>query len=427
MLNATGKLPSFCKHRATGRAVVRLSGKDIYLGPYGSAAAKAEYDRLIAEWLANGRQLLRPDDGLSVAELILAYVHWAATYYLKGGKATSEFHIIRLAMKWLKADHGRIAVAEFGPRAFKAVRERMVVASLSRKTVNEYSSRIKRCFRWGTEQELVPPSVYHGLQAVAGLKRGRCEAHETPPVKPVPQSMIDAVMRHVRPQIAAMIEFQLFTGCRPGEAAIIRGCDIDMTGRVWIYRPHDHKTEHHGFKREIYIGQRTQKIIKPWLRTELEAYLFQPCEAEAARRTERRENRRSPMTPSQAKRQPRRKPRRAPTGRYTVASYRRAIARGCEVAFGMPEWLRKPPCDEKGNCRLEVKEEKEARLQRAAEWRREHCWHPHQLRHNAATNFRKEFGVEVARIILGHKTAFTTEIYAEVDQQQAMQAMWKAG
>jgi hypothetical protein len=48
MSNATGKLPSFCNHRATGQAVVRLSGKDIYLGPHGSAAAKAEYDRLVA-------------------------------------------------------------------------------------------------------------------------------------------------------------------------------------------------------------------------------------------------------------------------------------------------------------------------------------------------------------------------------------------
>ena len=54
-------------------------------------------------------------------------------------------------------------------------------------------------------------------------------------------------------------------------------------------------------------------------------------------------------------------------------------------------------------------------------------WHPHQLRHNAATNLRREFGIELARIILGHATAFTTEIYAEADRQQAMEVVAKIG
>ena len=53
------------KHCATGQAVVRLNGKDFYLGRYGSAAAKAEYDRRITECLGNGRQLPDDDGGLS--------------------------------------------------------------------------------------------------------------------------------------------------------------------------------------------------------------------------------------------------------------------------------------------------------------------------------------------------------------------------
>jgi hypothetical protein len=50
-------LPKYRKHRASGQAVVRLSGKDFYLGPIGSAASRLEYDRLISEWVANGRRL----------------------------------------------------------------------------------------------------------------------------------------------------------------------------------------------------------------------------------------------------------------------------------------------------------------------------------------------------------------------------------
>jgi site-specific recombinase XerD len=49
-------------------------------------------------------------------------------------------------------------------------------------------------------------------------------------------------------------------------------------------------------------------------------------------------------------------------------------------------------------------------------WRREHRWHPHQLRHNAATNLRREHGVELARIILGHANVLATQIYAEADR-----------
>lgn len=427
MSNVTGKLPSLCRHRGSGQAVVRLNGKDFYLGPYGSAAAKAEYDRKITEWLANGRQLPDPDRGVSVAELIVAYVHHAKTYYAKGGVATTEYELIRQSMRWLKESHSKTPVAEFAPLSFKGVRQKLIDAGLTRSTVNGYMNRIRRCFRWGVEQQLVPFGVLYGLQAVPGLKRDRSAARETAPVKPVPQDMIDAVLPMVRPQIAAMIQFQLFTGCRPGEACNIRGCDIDMTGRVWIYRPQDHKTEHHGQKREIFIGPKAQKIIKPWLRMELEAPMFQPCEAEAVRDAERRQKRVSPMTPSQATRRPKRNPRRSPRKRYAVASYRRAIVRGCELAFKMPESLRKPPRDDEGNRREETTDEKSARLQKAAEWRRQHCWHPHQLRHNAGTSLRKEFGVELARIILGHKTAFTTEIYAEVDREHAIEVIAKVG
>ncbi|MGB2820917.1 MAG: tyrosine-type recombinase/integrase, partial [Phycisphaerae bacterium] len=59
--------------------------------------------------------------------------------------------------------------------------------------------------------------------------------------------------------------------------------------------------------------------------------------------------------------------------------------------------------------------------------RKAHRWHPHQLRHNAATELRKEFGIEAARIILGHRSAAITEVYAEKDEQQAIEAVTKVG
>ena len=49
--------PAYRKHRASGQAIVTIDGQDIYLGPFGTQASRNEYDRIIGEWLANGRRL----------------------------------------------------------------------------------------------------------------------------------------------------------------------------------------------------------------------------------------------------------------------------------------------------------------------------------------------------------------------------------
>lgn len=43
--------PKYCKHKASGQAVVSLNGKDHYLGPHGTAVSKREYDRLVGQSL----------------------------------------------------------------------------------------------------------------------------------------------------------------------------------------------------------------------------------------------------------------------------------------------------------------------------------------------------------------------------------------
>ncbi|MCA9151059.1 MAG: hypothetical protein KDA92_17225 [Planctomycetales bacterium] len=64
-------LPKYRKHRASGQAIVTLNGHDFYLGPHGSKASVAEYDRLTAEWLANGRSVAGAEsvEAFTVTEL----------------------------------------------------------------------------------------------------------------------------------------------------------------------------------------------------------------------------------------------------------------------------------------------------------------------------------------------------------------------
>src|SRR5437899_2847923 len=91
---------TYRKNKATSQVVGTLNGKDHYLGRYGTAASKAEYDRLIAEWLASGRQLPEVGHTLTVNEVLLAYVRYAEGYYGKDGK---ELGCLKDAIKPVKA------------------------------------------------------------------------------------------------------------------------------------------------------------------------------------------------------------------------------------------------------------------------------------------------------------------------------------
>jgi integrase len=108
-------------------------------------------------------------------------------------------------------------------------------------------------------------------------------------------------------------------------------------------------------------------------------------------------------------------PRRPKRARYDTASYRRAVRRACRKG--------------RGKRAVELYRGADITLrqahQRAA--RDVPLWSPPQLRHTAATRIRKRHGIEMARVILGHSTAFTTEIYAETDRQKAMEVVSAMG
>ncbi|MCA8973168.1 MAG: hypothetical protein KDC98_00530 [Planctomycetes bacterium] len=49
------KEPAMFEHKATGQAVVKLDGRFVYLGWFGSEEATNEYRRVV-EWRAQGRR-----------------------------------------------------------------------------------------------------------------------------------------------------------------------------------------------------------------------------------------------------------------------------------------------------------------------------------------------------------------------------------
>lgn len=399
------RVPSLCRHKSAGQGYVTLNGQEHYLGTWPGSRRRpppqvqAAYDALIARWLAHGKRLpgdTAADDGPTVNDVLLAWdKHAEGCYRPTKGKVSTELACVRDALKIVKALFGRTPAAEFGPKKLKAVRQKMLEKGWCRGYVNHQVDRVRRVFKWAVAEELVPGEVHHALQAVAGVRRGVPGVRESEPVRPVPEAFVEAAKPFLPPPVRAMVELQLLTGMRPGEACAMRAADIDAAGRVWVYRPATHRTAHHGHTREVYLGPRAQEVLKPWLRTDLEAYLFSPAEAEAKRDAGRRKTRKTPLWPSHVRAQARkrkRRPRRAPGSRYDVAAYRRAIKRACDRAFPPPGPLARRDGETQAAWQARLTAEQKAEL---AAWRREYRWHPPaatQRRHEPAEGVRRRTG-----------------------------------
>jgi integrase len=433
------RIPKYRRH-SSGQARVTLNGKDHLLGPYNSAASKEAYRRLIAEWAA-GQGPFAPQttsEPITVSEVILAYWRFAKAYYRFDGKRGDEA-CLRTALRLLRSLYGRTAAGEFGPKSLKACREQMIARDWSRTYANAQVDRIRRMFKWAASEEMVGAGVYEGLCTVAGLRAGKTEARETKKVRPVAADRVSAALPHMPPAVRAMVQFQLFTACRPDEVCRLRSLDILTDNPAcWVYRPGSdrgphgqHKTAHHQHDHLVLIGPRAQEVLRPYLHGKADAYCFSPAEGEAARSAARRKARKTPLYPSHQKRlvaKRQRAPRRTPGARYDTASYRRAIERACDKAHPLPERLA-PRQDQGGKhesraawwARLTAEERTEVRA-----WRRAHRWRPNQLRHTRATELRR-YGLDVAKTILGHSKVETTQVYAEKDIEAAMAVMSRVG
>ncbi len=120
--------------------------------------------------------------------------------------------------------------------------------------------------RFAVEEELVPPDLAHGLEAVKPLQRGRSEAPDHPPIGPVSDTDVAATLPHLSEPYATMVRVQDLLGCRPGELTSMMPGNIDRSGEIWIYKPKHFKTEHHaGAVRAIPIGPRAQLLLGPYL------------------------------------------------------------------------------------------------------------------------------------------------------------------
>ncbi len=259
-------VPSLKQH-PSGRAYVRWKAgggvHERYFGKYGTDEASARYRGFAAEWVAGP---VEDSATLTVGGLADMWLAWAEKEYVKGGKRTSSYAQCCSARDALTELYGAAPVAQFGPKAYRAVRGQLVDRGLSRTTVEKYCYRARQCFGWGVGMELVPASVASALDHVEGLKPGRTAAAEPVPRGAADDHAVTATLPHLSPLVADMVRFQQLTGCRPGEVCAMTPADLDRTGAVWLYTVAMGKSHHTGKPTLRWIGPRARAVLDPHLK-----------------------------------------------------------------------------------------------------------------------------------------------------------------
>ena len=366
-----GSPPTYQRHKPSGRARVRLFGRDVWLGRYGSEESYAAYQRALEQWRRGPEAKPATGASLRVGELIDRYLEHAAGWYTKAGRPTTELSLIRSALGVLRDLFGALRVAECSPGRLTEVRDAMLAGRWCRSVGNRQFQRVKAMLRWGVSVELVNSAVYEAARTVHGLPAGRRPSDGSAPresegVGLVSLEVASAAWERASPIVEAISRLQWLTGARSGEIVGLRGVRLQMGEQEWIATIPGHKSAHRGKRRVLVFGPRAQEILRPYLKADLTALIFP----------------------------------------ITVGGYRRAIARACDRAWPAPADL-----------------DDAARKQ----WRKDHRWHPHQLRHTRATEIAAKYGKQAARAVLGHTSLNTTQIYAEDDLGRAVSVMREVG
>lgn len=379
---------------ASNQARIKVNGRTLYLGVFGSPESHLRYQALLQEWLAGNPApgVPRPDSaaGRRVGDVLGLFLAAAAG----GERKTSAKelkHFRRLAVHLAASKLSDRLAATFDADCLDAFRSFLTGLGHGRRHVARQCVRVRTIWRWAERKKLVPMGSWAHLQT---LQLGTGEAHEE--VEPVPEKDLAATLPHLGRIPRAMVEVQLLSGARPGEVLKLTPAHFRTSGEVKIGRAKlklgpvwvaelglDHKTGWRGYRKYLFFGPKAQAILRPFLDRPADARLFSPREAtlEYLRSARRKDG--SPVKVALRR-------GRSPNPWYSVYSYEDAIERACKRA-GVPRWS------------------------------------PGQLRHSAATRLAEEFGPEVARIVLGHRELAVTRAYIQDDLRRAAEAIAKAG
>lgn len=382
MTNFNKRVPKLCRHKGRDLGFVKdpKTKKIIYLGRWNSHETRRAYERWLAEYFASNNMVLpvSHQQGATVKNLVEKYILFAREYYRKRGskkEVTSEYNCIRQALLELK-DWFDIRLEDFKPSDLITIRSKIVARktvsqngkpstkTLALSTINAIVGRIRRMFKKGVEWDMVPASVFQGLECVSNLSwRTAPNLRETEPIKPVEFEHIKATMEHLPEKFKVMLEVHMATGMRVTELCNMRWSEIEpYQDGLYAFRPTEHKTKHRGVDKTIFIRAELVERMRALKRTgakDTDDSVFLSWGKGKASKYK---------------------------GAIQPSGYRHAIERA-----------QKRMNEERIDNKLPILPK----------------WTLLQIRHSVATMVRQLHGLEAAQAMLGHSSIEATQIYAE--------------
>ena len=349
-------------------------------GKYQSPESLAAFEKSLGFFLLHGtappwvgkavattHPALADDDGQTVEELCRQFEK-----HKLPGYSYSEQCNYRSAMRDLCYLYAARPAAHFGKRELLEVRALFVRSGKCLKGCNGQTRRVKAVFQWAADHELVPDSVPLNLQALRNLKHG--EAPTPPRKQAVSDELVQRTCQHLPQEAVDIITVLRHSGARSGELYPLRVKDLQIASRdLWVYQPAKHKNAHRGQSRTILFGPQSLAILKRLVKGRRPSDLV----FTRPQQTDYRNTRRWKHTGGTA---------------WDRHSLGHLIARTCK-RFELPHW------------------------------------HPHQLRHAAASAaYNRDGGTAAAaQVLMGHATISTTERYITLDEGPAHEQARKFG
>jgi integrase len=296
-------------------------------------------------------------------------------------------------------------VADFGPDELKAVRDAMVEyryfrdakkknpVAYTRTAINRVINEIYGMWQWGVGREITTEAQKQLLKEVRPLRAGRTSAIDKRKRASITIKDFKKVTGTLTSVVADICRIMWATAMRPSEVCRMRPIDISRDdAKCWLYIPGsdvgpigDHKTAHQQRVRAIPLTSEVQAILKPRIKSfKSTDYIFSPVEAVQDYMDKRLADRKTPLSHGNRRGTNRKEhPMLRPGKMYTSLTLNGALKRACK--------------------RVGVRR-----------------FTPYDLRRSAATRIRSELGKEAAKLLLGHVSTDTTEIYLLDEVKETM-------
>jgi integrase len=220
------------------------------LGKYGSHESRLRHQSLVASALA-GRALVASSRPLSVGEVCERFIDARRAEH--GERSWQHIQARMVALAVCERFAGLEASA-FGPKSLQEVVQSLLAhGKLTRGGINRRKQQVVALFKWAVSEELVPPTTWHALQSVRGLRFGK--GRDNPPRMAADPVAFEAVLQHLRENgnlgAARCLAFIRATGCRPAEATGALPADFRMGGPSPTLVVGRHKCAHRGMERVV--------------------------------------------------------------------------------------------------------------------------------------------------------------------------------